>query len=332
MVSQGRFKGSADFRRTVDYRDADNWRMEVTGAMGGLRMGVDGGRCWKQDRYRVEACAQGERREMAHIAIDHNAWMLLRVDESTVQPAASIRIGLGQYPALRADDVTLVFDPQSHYLAQTQRGNRIESLSEFRTVDGVVLATRRVITIDGQLDIDEAWSTILPGGADARALRAPEAPTDGLILDHTDAPRTVAWTTLQDAAANPVDVVQQLDAFIRGQQRYPSHSDGLIWTLPGSDSSGDTWQLAVGVEAGAALTTHREGASRLDTWPATPVLGIFHRGTFESAQQQQDRLMQIVRERGRAPAPGARVQLLAPRSVMDAPTTPVLWFVRIAVQ
>ncbi len=333
LVSEGIFKGSAEFRRTVHYRDADNWSMEVAGAFGSLRMGVDGGRCWQQDRYRVETCSADERRELARIAIEHNAWMLLGIDEATVQPtAAPIRFGLHRFPSLRTDDVTLVFDPQTHYLSEIRRGNRTESLSDYRTIDGVVLATRRLVTIDGQVDVDESMRQLLPGGAEAKALHAPEAPRDSLVVDHTDAPRAVAWTTVQDSQANVAATVQQLDEFVRRQRRYPSHSDGLIWTMPASDDSGDGWQLAVGVEASAALAPLAEGALHLETWPAIPVLGLFHHGTFDSARQQQDRLMQLLRERGRVPAAGARVQILAPRNVIEAPATPVLWFVRVAVQ
>lgn len=337
IVSNVLFKGMAGLHRTVDYRGAARWAMSVAAQEGVLlRMGVDGTRCWKQDRYRVEACLEGEGREGSWMAVEHNAWVLHQIEEAALQPAASVRIGLRAYPAIRAGEMVLVFDPQSDRLVQVRHGDRVDALSDFRSVDGALIATHRVVTLAGEPDLEETWTAILPGGSDPRALQAPQPPAAGVIVDDTDPARPVAWTELDDPVADAAVAVQRLDEFIRRRGRSPSASDGVIWTAPDHDGtvSGARWRLAVGVEVGAPLTPVDENGLHLEVWPATRVLGVFHQRDFHAAEEQREPLVRLLQERGLVPAAGARLQILAPRNVLDQRSAQLtsLVLVRIAVQ
>lgn len=333
IVSRILFKNRATLSRSVNYRGPEHWSMMVT-AEGGVsfRMGIDGNRCWKQERHRVDSCAEGERRQIAWMAIEHNAWVLHQIDETTVQPEAPVRIGLRAYPAIRTGDMALIFDPESHRLVQVRHGQRVDALSDYRAVNGAVIATHRAVFLGNLPDLEETWTEILPGGADPVALRAPEIPVAGTVLDDVDPPRLVAWTEVTDPLADLKGTVERLDQFIRDQGRLPSGSDGVIWTAPDGDgeASGNRWRLAVGVEIGEPLMPVERDSFHLEPWPASHVLGVFHRGDFHTAEAQRAFLGRLMRERGLAPAAGARLQILAGREVLDDPKGEWMSLVRIA--
>lgn len=331
IASTVRFKDRATLIRTVDYRDRNHWSMAVATEQGsGFRVGVDGERCWKQDRHRVETCADGEQRQMELMAIDHNAWVLHHLDASSVRPAEPVRVGWRHYPAIRAGDLVLVFDPDSHLLAQIHHGQRVEALSDYQPVAGVVIATRRSVFLAGEPDLEETWTEILPGGSDSDALRAPARPADGVVVDDIDPERLVAWTELNDPIGDAKAAVAQLDEFIHRQRRLPSGSEGIVWTAP--EERGGRWRLAVGVEIGEPLRAVEERGLHLEQWAATRVLGMFHSGDFHAAVAQRPALMELMQERGLAPAPAARLQILAARSVLDEDSADSMYLVRIAVR
>ncbi len=71
-----------------------------------------------------------------------------------MQPAGSVRIGLRAFPAICAGGMVLVFDPVSHRLVEVRPGERVDALSDFRVVDGAIIAAHRVVTLDGRPDLE----------------------------------------------------------------------------------------------------------------------------------------------------------------------------------
>lgn len=334
IVSSGIFKRSAPFRRTVHYRGAAHWSMSVTGPWIWLGMGVDEGRCWKRSRHRVEACSPAEAREGVVMAVEHNAWLLHRLDATAVQPAGAVRSGLQWRPAIRSADMVLAFDPRSHRLVQVRHGERVDELSRFHEINGAVVATRRVLTLDGQHDLEETWEEIVPGGADPKALRAPPLSGDGTVVEETDAGRVVAWTEIDDPFADPEVTVRRLDDFVRQQGRRPSASEGLIFIAPGADArSGEArWRLAVGVEMGEPPSRIEAGGMHLEAWPPARVIGVFCSGGLRGALQRRNAVEELIRQRQLHPAPAARFQVLLPRHVVRQPADAGLALARIEVR
>jgi hypothetical protein len=331
IVSNGRFKGALPFRRTVDYRGPDTWSMTIEFSGGaGMRFGVAGDRCWRSERHLTALCSDGERRENARIAALHNAH-LLRINEAEVRPAGTVDVDGRVCPAIRAGDVVLAFDPVSHRLAQVRLEDRIDTLSDYRSVGGAQVAAHRVLTIGGQLDVDETWTEIVPGGADPQALRVPELPRDGLTVDETDAERPVAWMDVEDAAHDLPAAIARLDAFIRARGRSVSDSDGVILSAPDEATHGRSWRVAVGVEGGEPLAAAVEDGLHLETWPAVRIVGVFHLGDPLPTDAVRATLRSVMRERGLVASNGARWQILFPREDLDRPPAERLSLVRIAV-
>jgi len=333
IVADVQFKGAARMRRTLDYAGADHWAMQLDGPGGrAYRMWIDGVHCWQETRHRVEPCPAGAE-ENALMGVEDNAWVLRRIDERAVQPADAVRDGPRLLPAIRAADLVLVFDAESHRLVQVRRGEGINVLSDFRNVEGAWIAARRVLTLAGKPDLEETLTEILPGGGDTDALRVPASPADGTVIEGMDAERTLAWMEVDDPVADASGAVQRLDAFVRRHGRNPTCSDGLIWITPDSDGKPSArWRLGVGVEVGAPLASVEEGGLHLDTWPATRVLGIFHRGDIHGVAAQRARLEQVLQTRGHTPAPGTPLQITASRDVLDQPPDQWMLLVSSAVR
>lgn len=332
IVSQGRFKDSLPFRRTIHYRAADTWSMAIEFSGGALmRFGVAGDRCWRSDRHLSLICAPGDLAENARIAALHNARLLHRIDPAAVQPAGIVDVDGRACPAIRVADLVLAFDPVSHRLAQVRLGQRIDTLSDYREVGAVMVAAHRRLTIDGETDVDETWTEVVPGGADPEALRVPEPPRDGLIVDQTEAPRPVAWMDVDDAAPDLRAAVARLDAFVQAQGRKVSVADGVILATAG-EGEGGPWRVAVGVEGDAPRTAKAEDGLHLETWPAARFVGVFHRGDPLRSEPQRAAVREVMRARGLVSLEGARWQILFPRDELERPPDERMSFVCIATR
>jgi hypothetical protein len=333
VVSNGRFKGTVPFRRTIDYRVPDAWSMTIDFSSGAqLRIGVTGDRCWRSERHLTALCSETDRQEDLRIADLHNARLLHRINEADVQPAGTVDVDGRRCPAIRVRDVLLAFDPLSHRLIQIRLDDRTDTLSDYRSVAGALVATHRVLRIGGELDVDETWTEIVPGGADPEALRMPALPDDGVVVDFMDPVRPVAWTEVDDPQRSVSAAVARLDGFIRARGRNVSASDGVIVTVPDAADGGTGWRVAVGVEAGTPLADVSENRLRMETWPAVRVLGVFHRGDPLQIEEPRAILTDRMRQGGLVPSDGARYQILFPRDDIDRPATERLSFVRIAVR
>ncbi len=312
LTSEGSFKGAASFRRTVDYLGPEHWAMTVAFAEGALRLGVDGARCWKEDRYRVEPCAdERERRQNAWSGIEHNVWVLATVDPAGVELASA------SPPAIRSGDLEVVFDPDTHLVKEIRHATRVEVLSDYRTVAGVQVAGRRQVILDGAPDVDERWRDIVPGGAERAAVAAPAVPADGVVRDAVDPTRQVAWVELGDPLADAPGAVERMDRAIHRLGRNPSASDGLIWLPPAAGDSG-RWRLAVGIEINAPMAVRESDGVHFETWPPTRELGIYHDGGVLRFDEKRSRLDQLARDRGLSPE-DMRLQVLTSREILRAP-------------
>ncbi len=333
IVSNGRFKGTVPFRRTVDTRSPDTWSMTIEFAGGPqMRLDVAGDRCWRSERHLTALCSESERRENGRIAALLNARLLHRINESQVQPAGTINVDGRDCPAIRVGDVLLAFDPLSHLLAQVRLEDCVDTLSDYRTVGGALVAAHRVLKIGGELDVEDTWTEIVPGGADSGSLPFPDLPHDGQTVDQVDAERPVAWLQVEGIPHDVRALVGELDAFIRARGRSVSDSDGVILTAPDDSTPGTVWQLAVGVEGGEALVNTVEDRLHLETWPAVRILGVFYRGDPLDTEDKRATLRAYMREHGLAPSNGARWQILFPREDVDKPPAERLSFLRIAVR
>jgi hypothetical protein len=332
VVSEAHFKGTLPMRRTVHWRGAGTWAMalEVDGKVV-MRVGMSEGRCWKKDRHLVSECSPIDAQELRRIALLFDARLLHHVDRSAVAPSPAIEIEGVSSPALRAGDLVLVFDPASHRLVQVRLEDRIDTLSDYRDVGGALIAARRVLTIAGKLDIDETWTQIEPGRADAEAIRSPQLPRAGLVIDETDLPRPVAWMEVDDPERDAPAASKMLDDFVREQGRRPGYADGLILMPPENTASAGRWQLAVGVEATTPLVPTAQAGLHLDVLPEMRFLGIFLNGDTPAIVTQRDQLQRLLEERNLRPAAGARWQILLPRDALGRAPAERLSLLRIAV-
>jgi len=330
MVSQGRFGGVVQIRRTVHYRAPNTWAMTVEFPDGGvMRFGVSGDRCWRSERHLTTECSDGDRSENALIGALFTAPLLHHIDPAAVEPAGTVAVHGKRYPAVRAGRLTLAFDPVSHRVTQARVDDRVETFSDYRRVGNALIPGARVITRGGATDIEETWTEIVPGGADPEALRVPELPHEGLTVDLVDPPRPVAWVEVADLG-NLRGTIARLDEFVVAHGRRVSHSDGVVLTAP---HDGDTaaWRVAIAVEGGEPLLPTVENGVHLETWPATRVVGSFYRGDPLYIEGWRAAVRSALRERGVEPADGARWQVLFPLDALDHPAAEQLSFVRIPV-
>lgn len=333
IVSELTFKGQVPLRRTVDWRDSDNWSMAIDAAGGGtaMRFGMAGGQCWKKDRHLAAPCAAGDQREFRRIAAFLGARMLHHIDADAVRGDGTVEVDGIACPAIRAGEVRLAFDPRSHLLRQVALGDRVDTLSDYREIDGALIAMRRQLTIAGEPDLDETWVEVMPGGADAEAVRAPELPHPGLVVDERDPPRPVAWTEIDDPAAELAAAVDRLEDFARAHGRIPSgDSDGIVLSLP-ADSARERWRVAIGIEPGAALPAVAENGMQFDEWPPQRVFGVFRAGAPAGAAAERETVRELMAERDLVPASGERWQILFRRDALEGPPEQALALVRIAV-
>jgi hypothetical protein len=317
-------------RRTVDYR-APDWAMTIeVGGVQTMRFGVSGNQCWRSDRHLVALCSESDRQEMPRIAALQRARLLHDIDPNQVQPAGTVRVEGRDYPAIRTPDLLLAFEPSSHLLAQIRLEDRIDTLSEYKRIGTAQLAMQRVLTVAGAPDVDERWAEVIPGGADPRLLLPPELPQDGLIIDHIDAPRVVAWSEISDPRQEIPAAIARLDAFVRAKGHNLNQSDGLVLTPPNDQST--LWRIAVGIEANTPIHSTVDGAVHIETWPPTRVLGIFHQGDILASDEKREVLRRVLRERSLATFGNGAWQIVVQRQQLDHRKAEQMSFLRIAVQ
>lgn len=333
VVSEAHFKGTLPMRRTVHWCGAGTWAMalEVDGKEV-MRFGMNDGRCWKKDHHLVSECSAVDEQELRRIALLFDARLLHHFDRSAVAPSPAVEVEEVSCPALRAGDLVLVFDPASHRLVQVRLEDRIDTLSDYRDVGGAMIAARRVLTIGGKLDLDETWTLLEPGRADAEAIRPPQLPRAGLVIEETDLPRPVAWMEVDDPERDAPSALKMLDDFVRAQGRRPGHADGLILMRTDDADPVGQWQLAVGVEATTPLVPMAQEGLHLDVLPEMRFLGIFLNGDPPAIVAQRDQLQRLLQERNLRPAAGARWQILLPRDALGYRPAERLSLLRIAVE
>lgn len=328
VVSDVMFKGQMAMRRTVHWRGARTWAMALdNNGRVVMRLGLADGQCWTKDHHLVASCS-GDEGELGRIAALFEARLLHHFDPSMVSPADPVNVNGVVSPALRAGKLVLVFDPTSHLLVQIHLENRIDTLSDYRSIGGAMIAAHRVLTIGGELDVDETWVQIEPGGADGDALRPPELPRAGLVIQEDDLPRSVSWMEIDEPGRDAQQAVATLDEFTRSQGRRPSMSEGVILIPPAEP--GQRWRIAVGVEATHLSPIEVQGL-HMEEWPAIRFLGIFAQGDSAAVNAQRAEVQRLLQERNLLPAVGAQWQILLPRDALDRPPAERLSLIRIAV-
>lgn len=334
VVSDVVYKGHLPMLRTIHWRGPQDWSMTLEGAGGlSMRLGIADGRCWRQNQYLAIACAESDELEHQRIAALHGARLLHRLDAGNLRPAPSVSVDGRRCQALRAGDLTLVFDPQSHLLVQIRLADRVDTLSEYREVQGSMVAAHRVLTIGGELDVEETWKEITPGAADPVAIRAPELPHDGLVIEGKDAPRPIASMEIDDPESDTVEAITKLDAFIRRQGLQPSASDAVILTAPSAGSAGSRrWRIGVAVEANKQIAPIEEGGLRLEGQGAVAFLGVFCRGDVAQVYGRQSEMERLAKERDLTPSPPARWEILVSRDAFEQAPAERLSLLRIELQ
>ncbi|HEX3679630.1 MAG TPA: UbiA family prenyltransferase [Galbitalea sp.] len=335
VISRGRFKEHTEFRRTLQFRAPGTWSMRIE-ALGGVAMafGVDSDRCWRKARQMVWACSEADRREYGRMTDVLNA-RLLMLRGHDVRPAGAVDVRGEWAPAVTFGDLLLAFDPTTHLLLQVRYDQGwVESFADYQRVAGVLVATRRTLTIDDQPDVEETWETIVPDGAEPEELRAPALSEAGVTVDEVDPERLVAWTEVTDLDVGARAAVERLTKFAESNGRRLSTSDGVVLSDMGDIDDGmhpGRWQLAISLEAGAELAPMSRDGIHVETWPAVRVAGVFLREDPRAGADRRAALLRHLKEAGLTPAPRARWQVLYSLQSAAEPFESRLSLLRLAV-
>lgn len=331
VESSGNYKGQLPFVRTLHYRAPDTWSMTIRAPDGAtMAFGVEGARCWRKDRPFVVRCADADRKESARVTSLLGARFLHRLDPSKLSAGPMVSLEGGSAPSLFVGDMQLVFDPSSRYLRQIRFESSVESLSGFRDVDGVMVGTHRVLTIDGALDIDETWTQIHAGQSTSAEQLAPPFSEDGELLDEPGSDRAVVWTEVDDLESS-AQAHKRLQEFARANGQEVSSSDGLSFSRSSEPGAPPRWRIALTLESRRPPPVH-EGDRHMEVWRGERVLGIFHRGEVAGAFAREGSLERELRKRGLKPRAGARHEVLCAGACLSLPPRERLGFLRIAVE
>lgn len=329
VVARGRFKGTLEMTGFISFVAPSTWaidaRLQGNPAM---RFGMDGERCWRRDRQFVSDCS-GDDAEYRRFGSVLRLRLLHGLDGRTFTAAGERTVAGTRAPAVGVDGLVLAFDPTSHRLIEISSGNWSELYSNFRSVDGAMVAASRTFLVDGALDVEDNWDEILPGQADLKLLHPPAAPKDGDILDEVDPERWVATTSLQDPAGDLAAAVGSLDSMAQAQGQKVSASDGFILTeLP----EAGRWELSVGLEpTSGRLPSAADSSVRFERWPDTRFVGVFHQGDPSSRDAKQALLQRTMDESALEPLPGSAWQLICRRESLQLPAAERLYLLRRAV-
>lgn len=323
----GRFRARTSLRATVVYASPSRWCVDAESDSGvTMRFGFDGERCWREDRHLVRACNDGDRAGYAIFAEVLGARLGRGLDASRFVMADDVVLDGRPAPALRAGELVYVFHPETHRVAQIRYGDAVEALGGYERVAGVLVATRRVLTIGGELDVQDQWDEIVPSGSAPRGLRAPAPPGDGTIIDYVDPERWVVWTEVDSLERD--QAVGSLEALARSRAHPISASDGLVLTPLDAPGGHGRWRIAITVETGQPAVV---GAMHVERWPAQRWAGLFHAGDPRSALSRAPTLQRWMDAHGLAPRDDARWQVLAPDE-RQAGASGELSLLRIAVE
>lgn len=333
IIGRGRFKGQLETTGTISFVAPAAWAVEVRlQGNPGMVFGMDGERCWRRDRQFVSDCsADDEYRRYGQVL---RFRLLHGFDAQPLAAAGHREVGGKKAPAVRTGDFVLAFDPVSHLLIQISSGNWAEVYSDFRRVNGAVVATGRTLFIDGALDAEDHWDEILPGEADLDLLHPP-AFEDGDLLGGVDPERWVV-TALLDDGLKLKPAVDSLDEAARAHGQRLSTSDGLVLTRLSARLADEPgrWEIAVGLEPTTrGLPAAQSNAPfRFERWPEVRFAGIFHRGDPRQAAAKREKLEKHMDEFGLIPAAGSHWQFLCRRESLDAPPGERLYLLRRAVR
>lgn len=336
VVSEVRFKDQAPLTRLFEAAGADEWMMEIKHQdVSFMMFGMEKGRCWRKNRWFAWECTSEDRQEIERTASVLDARFLHRLDTKKLEMAEKVPYDNRPAPSVRAGNLRLVFHPDSHLLVQVkyEDDRQVETFSEFETVAGALVGTRRVFTIDGELDVDETWREIRPGEAAVDRIRGNSPTVAGDVVDELDGIRPVAWTEVSDVHDGLKNAVRSLEGFARTQGKVTSSSDGVLVTAltdGDSPSAPGRWQVAITLEVGTAFAPAEVEGFHLDTWTESRFVGVFFESKGHPNDAPLDSLFAEVKRRRLAPANGARPQVLLLNENKSGNSSMAL--VRIAVQ
>lgn len=336
ITGHGRFKEQVEITGTTSFVAPATWATEarLRGRIA-MQFGMDGERCWRRDRQFVRACSAEDEREYRRFGQVLRLRLLHGLAGAPLVPAGMRDLNGTAAPALRLGELVLAFDPQSHRLIEVSGDNWSEVYSDFRTVNGAVVAASRKVMMHGAVDVVDSWDEILPGQADLQMVHPPPAPEDGQTLDESDPERWVATATIEDLDGDLAQVVGSLDEFARAQGRELSASDGIVLTeLSAQPGAPAQWEVAIGLEPASPNSppTTSGSAKRFGYWPEGRFVGVFHRGDpRESAEKRAKVLLQLVDRQALQRVPGSSWQVVCTRESLEQPLAERLCLVRLAV-
>lgn len=304
LVCSGTFKQRLHFTRRLDARLPSQWVMEVRLPAGNsVRFGVNDGVCRRVEGFFVREC---DFKEMSVITQVLNARFLHRLIEKPVRFGGMVEVEGRPYPSVIASDLQLVFDPDTHLLRQVRYGgDHVEAYSDEKDVFGARLASRRVLTIGGIVDIEETCE-FLPGGADEQRLLLPPPNRDGDVVEGIDPPRLVAMKPVQGPRPEAGAIVKAAEANLGP---HLSRSEGVI-LMPPMEPGGE-WLAGVTLEPESKVTSD-PSPFRIEKWPARRYVGVFFAGDHTMALTLWPRLSEVAEGRGLERVPGLRLEVIVP--------------------
>lgn len=303
----------------------------------GMAFGLDGDRCWRRARAFVLACEPSDVADHRRILGVLEARLLHRIDPARATGAGTVRVGDVDAPAIRIGSLRLAFDPVAHHLLAIDYVDReqhhVEIYSELVGVGRARFASHRVLTIDGEPDVSETWTEIVPGGSDAAAFAAGVAPTPGAIFDGDDPARPVVWVEVDriaDRARPGEDRLalghRELLAFASEHSMRESGNEGpIVFWVDGVE------HIAITLEETREFASVDEGLFHVTTWPAAWYAGTWMRGAPDDADAASERLAQLATEQGHRRAEGAPVELLLEPGAQHQPEDERFGLLRVAV-
>lgn len=333
------FRDGVRLERSLHFRLPSSLAMRIShDGYEVMSFGLDGERCWRRHRAFVLDCEPSDIADHRRILAVIDARVLHRLDPASATSAGTVRVGAVDAPAVRIGDMRLAFDPSTHHLIgidYVDRGlHHVETYSELTTVGRAVIATRRVLTIDGVQDVSETWTEIVPHGSDPALFGARPAPEPGAIFDGMDAARVVAWVDVAElaGATGTADerralAHRELVQFVRGRSMRESGTEGpIVSWQDGSE------RVAITLEEVRVFEEIHEGAFHVTTWPAARYLGTYVRGSADEARGSSEALHEVAAERGLQVVTGASLELLLVPEAEERWPAERFGLVRIAVE
>lgn len=316
VVSDVQFQEHSRFTRIVDYRAKDSWSMTILDAdVSILRFGVDGERCWRKTSHFVWDCSPEERAENEWTSAVLDARFLHRLKSRDIAVGPSVTFEGLLAPTLQLGSMLLVIHPGTHLLVQIRYADRGESydetFSEFQSVAGALIATRRVLRIDGVVDVDETWREIAPGKAATARIQPPAASVPGDVVDDFTPSRAIAWMDISRPTEGSQGAEEQLLEFIKSIGRKKSSSEGILLTLEeGTSAEPERWRIGMALAADTPVEPSPHGLFHVDVMPRSRIFGIFHQGGLETLKEAHRTLLRELDARRIVPAANARPMIV----------------------